>query len=182
MKKTIITLALAIATFLGAGTLKAQNKFAYIDFQELMTIMPEYKKAQTEMEVFSKTLRDEGKKLSDEFESKLATYQKEGPKLNEIQKELRERDLRDLQTRIQEFQEMAQTKEREKEQELLKPIVEKAKATISAVAKEGGFTYVFDSSPGSPLIYKPEGDNIMGLVKKKLGIAAAPAAPVAPGK
>lgn len=170
MKKTIITLALAIATFFGASQAKAQNKFAYIDFQELMQIMPEYKKAQTDMEVFSKTLQDELKKMNDEFETKLAAYQRDAAKLNEIQKDLKERELRDLQTRLQEFQETAQNKAREKEQELLKPIVEKAKSTIATVAKEGNYTYVFDSSPGSPLIYKPDGDNIMGLVKKKLGI------------
>ncbi|KAB2840859.1 MAG: OmpH family outer membrane protein, partial [Melioribacteraceae bacterium] len=42
------------------------------------------------------------------------------------------------------------------QQELLKPIIEKAKSTISTVAKEGGYTYVFDSSPGTPLLYKPD--------------------------
>ncbi|MBW7845159.1 MAG: OmpH family outer membrane protein [Bacteroidia bacterium] len=170
MKKTILTLALSVSMIFGALQLKAQNKFAYVDFHELMTSMPEYKKAQSEMEVYSKTLQEEGKKLSTEFETKLAAYQKEGAKLNEIQKELREKDLRDLQTRYQEFQEMAQSKQSEKEQSLLKPIVEKAKATISTVAKEGGYSYVFDSSPGSPILYKPDGDNIIGLVKKKLGI------------
>ncbi len=170
MKKTIITLALAIATFFGATEAKAQNKFAYIDFQELMQIMPEYKKAQTDMEAFSKSLQDELKKMNDEFETKLAVYQKQQATLSAAIKDLREKELRDMQSRIQGFQETAQENARTKEQELLKPIVEKAKATIAAVAKESNYTYVFDSSPGSPLIYKPEGDNIMGAVKKKLGI------------
>jgi outer membrane protein len=85
-------------------------------------------------------------------------------------KDLKQKELRDMQSRIQEFQESAQENVRKKETELLKPIIEKAKTTIAATAKEGGYTYVFDSSPGTPLLYKPEGDNLMGAVKKKLGI------------
>ena len=170
MKKTIITLAIAIATFFGSTAANAQNKFAYIDFQELMRMMPEYKKATTDMESFSKTLQDELKKMSDEFETILAAYQKNQATMSEVIKETKEGELRDMQTRIQGFQENAQEKAREKEQELLKPIIEKAKATISTVAKEGGYSYVFDSSPGTPLLHKPDGDNIMGAVKKKLGI------------
>jgi outer membrane protein len=170
MKKTIITLAIAIATFFGNTAANAQNKFAYIDFQELMRMMPEYKKATTDMEAFSKTLQDELKKMSDEFETKLAAYQKNQATMSEVIKETKEGELRDMQTRIQGFQENAQEKAREKEQELLKPIIEKAKATISTVAKESGYSYVFDSSPGTPLLHKPDGDNIMGAVKKKLGI------------
>lgn len=170
MKKTIITLAIAIATFFGSTAANAQNKLAYIDFQELMRMMPEYKKATTDMEAFSKTLQDELKKMSDEFETKLAAYQKNQATMSEVIKETKEGELRDMQTRIQGFQENAQEKAREKEQELLKPIIEKAKATISTVAKEGGYSYVFDSSPGTPLLHKPDGDNIMGAVKKKLGI------------
>ena len=122
------------------------------------------------MEAFSKTVQDELKKMSDEFETKLAAYQKNQATMSDAIKDLREKELRDMQTRIQEFQENAQENARNKEQELLKPIIEKAKSTISTVAKEGGYTYVFDSSPGTPLLYKPDGDNIMGAVKKKMGI------------
>jgi hypothetical protein len=37
------------------------------------------------------------------------------------------------------------------------------------VAKENGFTYIFDVSAGS-LLYQPESDNVLSLVKTKLGI------------
>lgn len=169
MKKTIITLAMAIAALFGT-TAMAQNKIGYIDFQELMQLMPEYKKASSDMEVYGKTLQDELKKMSDEFDTKLAAYQKQQATMSDAIKDLREKELRDMQARIQEFQESAQENARKKEQELLKPIIEKAKATIATVAKESGYGYVMDSSPGSPLLYKPDGDNILPLVKKKLGI------------
>lgn len=169
MKKTIITLAIAIATFFGASQANAQ-KFAYIDFQELMLVMPEYKKAQGSMDSFMMDLRKEIDKMQSELEKKYMDYQAKEATMSAAIKELRQKEIRDMQSRIQEFQESAQDESRKKQEELMKPIIEKAKNAISAVAKEAGYTYVFDSSPGTPLLYKPEGDNIFVAVKKKMGI------------
>jgi outer membrane protein len=170
MKHTVkIILGLALITCMGLGSANAQ-KFAYVDFQELMQMMPEYKKANTEMETYSKGLQDQLKTMSDELEKKYAQYQANEAKWSQLIRDDRQKELRDLQTRIQTFQETASEDARKKETELLKPIIEKAKTTIAAVAKDGGYTYVFDSSPGTPLLYKPDGDNIMAAIKKKLNI------------
>jgi outer membrane protein len=176
MNKMILACALLCMGVLGAHA----QKFGYIEFQDLMTQMPEYKKANSDMEVFGKTLQDELKKMSAELEKKYDDYQKNEAKMADAIKELKQKELRDMQTRIQEFQESAQENVRKKEQELLKPIVEKAKTAIGQVAKENGYSYVFDSSPGTPILYKPEGDNMMGAVKKKLGITAAASTTPAP--
>ena len=56
-----------------------------------------------------------------------------------------------------------------KEQELLEPILAKARTAIENVAKEGEFTYIFDSSMGS-ILYANESENVMSLVKNKLGL------------
>lgn len=173
MRKIAHKLIIAFAFLaLGIAGANAQQKFAYIEFQDLMTQMPEYKKANADMESYGKTLQDQLKSMNEELEKKYSDYQKNQTKMVDAIKELKEKDLRDMQSRIQEFQETAQESVRKKESELLKPIVEKAKTAISQVAKENGYGYVFDSSQGSPLLYKPEGDNLMPLVKKKLGIIA----------
>ncbi len=170
MKNTVkIMLAGALVMCLGLGSAKAQ-KFAYVDFQDLMQQMPEYKKANTDMEAYGKTLQDQLKTMYDELQRKSADLQKNEAKMAEAIKDLKQKELGDMQARMQEFQENAQENMRKKETELLKPIIEKAKTAISAVAKESSYTYVFDSSPGTPLLYKPDSDNIMGAVKKKLGI------------
>jgi outer membrane protein len=167
-------LALAIFAF-GAMTVQAQNKFGYVEFQELLPEMSEYKKANTEMEAYGKQLQDELKKMYSDYERKVEEYQKNQAKMADAIREMREKELKDMQTRIQEFQETAQENMRKKEQELLKPIIEKAKKAIADVAKEGGYTYIFDSSPGTPLLYKPEGDDVINLVRKKLSISDTPA-------
>jgi outer membrane protein len=56
----------------------------------------------------------------------------------------------------------------------LKPITEKADVAIQAVAKEKGYSYIFDANAGG-IIYALPTDNILQDVKNKLGIKDAPA-------
>ena len=56
-----------------------------------------------------------------------------------------------------------------KEQELLEPILTKARKAIEDVATEGNFTYIFDKSSGN-ILYAKESENVIALVKKKLGL------------
>ena len=55
------------------------------------------------------------------------------------------------------------------EEKLLRPIIDKAKKAIEDVAKENNFTYIFDSGVGV-LLYQNDSDDIMPMVKKKLGL------------
>lgn len=169
MKNMFKPLLVLFAILVLAGSNVNAQKFGYVDLQELMQLMPEYKKANTDMEAFGKSLEDELKKLSDEFQKKVADYQKGEKTMNEAIRDLKQKELQDMQSRIQEFQQAAQENIRKKEADLLKPIIEKAKTAISQVAKEGSYSYIFDSSVAG-FLYKPEGDNVLGLVKKKLGI------------
>ncbi len=168
LKSAVVLLAVIV---IAGGNVKAQKseKIGYVDLQELMQLMPEYKKANTDMEAFGKSLEDELKKMSEEFQKKVGEFQKSEKIYSEPIKEVKQKELQDMQTRIQEFQQSAQENVRKKESELLKPIIEKAKTAISQVAKENGFSYIFDSSVAG-FLYKPDGDNAIALVKKKLGI------------
>ena len=161
MKNMLRSLVALFAILVLAGSSAQAQKIGYVDLQELMQLMPEYKKANSDMEAFGKSLEDELKKMSDEFQKKVADYQKIEKTLSEPIKDVKQKELQDMQTRIQDFQQSAQENIRKKEAELLKPIIEKAKTSIAAVAKEGGYSYVFDSSVAG-LLYKPDGDNVIG--------------------
>ena len=75
----------------------------------------------------------------------------------------------------------AQQKFQKRQNELLAPIIEKAKNAIDKVAAAGGYLAVFDTSTGS-LAYFDEASltDIAPAVKKELGITDAPAAAAAP--
>ena len=90
--------------------------------------------------------------------------------LDDIIKKTKEEELTAMQQRIQTFQTNAQQELQKKESELLKPIIEKAKKAIEEVAKENGYTYIFDTGTGMLLYWPKDADDIISLVKTKLGI------------
>ena len=96
-------------------------------------------------------------------------FQKDQATMSQAMQQTKMQDLEDMKKRIESFQEQAQTELQEKQEELLKPLIDKAKAAIDKVAKENGYSYVFDTAQGV-VLYSEGGDDIIELVKKELGI------------
>ena len=178
--KKILKLTLAIALLMGSTSLFAQ-KFGRINTQEIIMSMPETKTMQTNMEAYAKELQDNIETMNVEFNTKLQDFQKNFNTLTDIAKEMKEKDLNDLQARIREFQERAQQEYQKKQNELLSPIIEKAKNAIDKISAAGGYLVIFDTSTGS-LAYFDEANltDIAPEVKKELGITETPAATTTP--
>ncbi len=163
MKKII---SLTLLSFLTLTSI-AQNKFGYIDSQELLLIMPERKSAETEVQNFAKSLEAQLGSMTAEYQESVQEYQANESTYTDLVKQDKVAEITGLEQRIQTFQQNAQQSLQEKEQELLEPILSKARKAIEDVATEGGFTYIFDKSQGS-ILYAKESENILPLVKKKL--------------
>lgn len=149
-------------------TLQAQSlKFGHINSAELLSLMPEIKKADAKLESYKKELEETNTTLLTEYQTKIQEYQQKETLMTEAIKEVRQKEIMDLEKRIQEFQGTAQEKLAIKKEELYNPTLEKAEAAIKAIAKEKGYAYVFDTSLGA-VLYAQDSDNIMDLVKKKL--------------
>lgn len=178
MKKAI-KLTLAVALVMGSTTLFAQ-KFGRINTQEIIMSMPETKTMQENMETYAKELQDNIETMNVEFNTKLQDFQKNFNSLSDAIKEMKQKELEDMRNRTQEFQERAQQEYQKKQNELLGPIIDKAKGAIDKVSASNGYMVVFDTSTGS-LAYFDEATltDIAPLVKKELGITDAPAAPAA---
>ncbi len=179
MKTTIKKTAL---TLLAVGTLTFSNaqKIAHIDLDSLSGIMPETKVAKGVAENYLSDLKKTVGAMEEEFQKKYNDYLQAEPTLSPLVKKTKEEELQSLQTRIQEFNQQAQSDYQKKSAELTAPIMEKAKKAIEAVAKEGGFKYVLDTSNGS-ILYSEPGEDILLLVKKKLDTMPAAVIPGANG-
>ncbi|HET6245515.1 MAG: OmpH family outer membrane protein [Bacteroidetes bacterium] len=166
--KKILTLAIVLAT--AAFSLEAiAQKFGHVDSNELLLAMPERKTAETSIQDYAKQLESQLKTMNAEWESKVQDYQSKEAMLSDAIKKTKVKEITDLESRIKDFQTTAQEDLQKKENDLLQPMIEKAKAAINEVAKENKYTYVFDSGAGM-LLYSPESDDILPLVKKKMGI------------
>ena len=166
MKKTLLIICLGIATLFAA---EAQNKLGYINSNELLSIMPESTEMQTELQSYAKGLESSLAAMQAEGEKKLADYQQNEATMSELVKQDKIRELESIQQRILEFQQNAQESLAAKEQELITPILDKARKAIEDVAKEENFTYIFDASTGN-ILYAEKSENILPLVKAKLGL------------
>ncbi len=168
-------LFIALGLILTMAAAQAQQKIGYINSEELIMSMPEAKKADAEISSYAKTFQDQLTTMQKELETKYKAYEAGVKTMTEAMKDVKEKELNDLNNRIQSTQQTAEEKIGNKRQELLKPITEKADNAIQAVAKEKGYSYIFDASAGGIIFALPT-DNILEDVKKKLGIKDAPAA------
>ena len=163
--KQIKTLLIAAIVFLGANQISAQTKTAHVDVNEIMAKMPAMLDAQKQLEKLSATYDAEYKKMVEEYQGKLKKYEAEAATVTEAVNGERSKEVQDMQKRIVDFRDNAQKELQQKESDIVKPLMEKVRASIQKVGKAKGFQYVLD---GSSLLLA-DGTNLTVDVKKDLG-------------
>ena len=165
MKKVLLTLMACVGLLLSAQA----QKFGYLNSNELLSMMPESIEMQEELQSYAKGLESQLTAMQAEYEKKVVEYQQNETTYTDLIKEDKIREIESIQQRVVEFQKNAQKSLGEKEAELFTPIREKAMMAIDKVAKEGKYTFIFDSGAGS-FLYAAESENVLSLVKSKLGL------------
>lgn len=145
------------------------TKLGHIDRQQLLLVLPERKDAETKMQKFAEELDKRLRAMGTEYENTVTDARGRAESLTNTEREMLMRDIQQLEQRIQEAQEKAQEDLAKQEEELLRPMVERTNKAIRDVANENNFTYIFDTSTGF-VLYFDKGEDIMPLVKTKLGI------------
>ncbi|GAA3765701.1 OmpH family outer membrane protein [Flavobacterium ginsengiterrae] len=166
MMKQIKTLLIAAILVLGASnTMNAQAKVAHVDVSEIMSKMPAMLDAQNQLQKLSGTYDAEYKKMVDEYQTKIKKYEAEAATVTEAVNGDRSKEVQDMQKRIVDYRDNAQKELQQKETDIVKPLMEKVKASIQKIGKAKGFQYILD---GSTLLLA-DGPNITADVKKDLG-------------
>ena len=165
-------LGLALCLLMGATQMDAQ-KFGYVDSNAILAGMPKVKEAESNLEALQKQLQAKGQKMMEDFQVKYEELQRRvqagdiTPKDQEAQTAL----LEEERNKILQFDQDMQAQMAEKRDSLLAPILEEVRTAITTVAKDNGYTYVFDGSPGvGVLLYADDSTNLTSMVKTKLGI------------
>ena len=129
---TVLSIILILSSATQSQTVQ---KIGYVDFNALVASMPGVDSVKIKLQTYQKTLSDQLDAMRAEFENKYLEYQQGSSGMSDLIKQTKEKELQDLQGRIDAFQQKAQTDLQAKQQELLQPIVVKAKAAIKDVAK-----------------------------------------------
>ncbi|MGD9976734.1 MAG: OmpH family outer membrane protein [Bacteroidales bacterium] len=170
--RNILRLLAAGAILLVAGfNANAQNfKFGHINSQELLSSMPDKDSAEVKLKKYTETLQSQIEELQVEFNKKYQDYLQKRSTFSDAIREMKEKELSEMQQRAQEFQQTAEQDYQRYQSEIMKPVIDKADAAIKKVAKGNSFTYIFDTSSGILLYFSEQSVDILPLVKKELGI------------
>ena len=144
MKKLIIIAAAFL--FIGAAASAQGPKFAHVNFNELVQLMPEMDSARVQMDASQKEIQDTYQSMIEEFNSKYAEYGEKQATWTQSVRESKEREIQSIQARIQEFEQSSQQDLTQLQNTLMAPIYQKAQEKIQELAKAKGVIYVFDES------------------------------------
>ena len=169
MKKGFIVVLIALLAFGGSAMAQKNIKLGHINSNDLMQIMPGRDTAMALLQKEVEDLQAEMEAMKKEYETRVNDYLAKKDQLSELIRKTKESDIQAMGARIEEFQANAQKLLEERQEALLKPIVDRAKAAIEEVGKETGYTYIFDAGVGA-VLYSQDSDDVMPLVKKKLGL------------
>jgi len=171
MKKLIGILTFTIVIGLGQGVMAQSFKFGHINSDELFMLMPERDTLIAQLEAYQTELANMEEIMQVEFNNKYNDYVNTAETLTDLVRTTKEEELQSIQEKINNFRQRAQQDMQQKQAELTQPVLQKAEKAIKEVAKENGFTYIFDLSRG-PIIYFDEAvsTDILSMVKTKLGI------------
>lgn len=159
----IILLSALILSF----SVNAQQKIGYLVADQLITELPEFKSANTQLEALAVQLKKQLTATEDQIRQKVKEAEGKASSLSPAQIKSIQDDLaKDQQALYADEQKYKQDLVK-KEQELLDPLYKKVRTAIETVAKSNGYSYILE---GSSLMFAVEGDDVSSLVKKQLGL------------
>ncbi len=170
MKKLVMFLAcgLLIGNVVLAQT--ANLKIGYINSVVLLSAMPEKAKADSDLAKYAKSFQDQIDIMMKDYQTKGQQYQASEKTMSEAMKEVKMKEIQDLQNRIESIQQSAQEKLQTKKQDVYTPILEKADKAIKEVAKEKNYDFIFDQSASGAMVFGKDTYDVTPLIKAKLGI------------
>lgn len=164
-KKILLVAALIIPMFASAQTVK----IGLVDLNEIISKMPETADADKQVGEASKKYEDEFAKLQDEMKRRVEEYQNMSQDELPAIRERKARELQDYQNKLEQFSNSAMQDLQNMQQQLMAPILQKARTAVDAVGKEGNFSLIQDKNQGTYFFAAPVVD-ITDDVKAKMGL------------
>jgi len=168
MKRTAFYFTFVACILFTGSSSFAQSKLGIISFNELLQSMPDVKKADTTIAEYRTALQQQYSDYQKEYtDLLLAVNGPDSSKYTRAVRDVKRQNINDLYAKLQGYDQQAGQLLNQKRSELFQPIQKKAEDAIQQVSKENGYTYVFEKDN---LHVFPPADDILPLVKKKLGL------------
>ena len=106
--------------------------------------------------------------MYDTYQQKLKEVNQYGASMMDAVLQERKKELDSLQRSITTYEQTASAEIQDYQDKLLKPLNDKYLKIVAAVAKENGYSYIFDLASGSVAYHTEASGDITDLVKKKM--------------
>lgn len=166
-KATLPFLLFSLIAFTSARV-HAQSKIGYIHMEQLVASMPEAKRAIDTLKLYEQELMKDAQVLVNEFQSRVERFNKEEPSLKPDIKAIKIKELETAKATIEEYKMRLEQRLGVRQEELISPIIAKAKKAVADLAAEKGIAVVLDSS--KEILVVATCEDLMAPAKQKLGI------------
>ena len=165
--KRILTIMTVVAVLSFSTTAGAQTKFGYISVDNMVGLMPETAKLDSLLQRYqADSLNPQYAQIVSLYQYKDSVYKDSVKTPPAVRKQI-EQELPTLIYQIQNWQQIVNQATENKQNELLAPIYRKVYDAIKAVAKEKGYTHVFNKEA---FLVAPDGDDMIAAVATKLKV------------
>ena len=178
MKHFSFCLVALSLSFLVPTAVSAQRKIGYINMDDLVAAMHETDQARHALKAYADSLSRIDGGLLREFFTKRDAFFQDSAGMDAVTKEAHRKVLQKIIQQEGEFKADAKAQLDSMQQTLTVSIATKAQDAVTAAAKANGYDYVFrkvagrDNQQHEFVIIGPEGDDLLPLVKKQLGLDA----------
>ena len=164
---------LLLAAVLVISSAALAQKSGYISVDQVVGIMPETGKVDSLVQKYQQD------SLNPQFAYLIQEYNRKDTMVNTkdslkhtptVRKRIRQ-EMAEIEYQVQNWQTIAQQSLQAKQGELLEPIYRKVYGALQQVAKDGGYTHVYNREA---LLLAPAGDDLMPLVAKRLNLKLPP--------
>lgn len=155
----LVTLASGAAQAQGSGT-----KLAYIDSRVILDKAPGRAAAESTFQKEYDAAQVKIKKMQDTLEAMASAYQKAASTLSAVNRELREKEIRDKQQSFENSARLLEVQMQQRQGELVQPMMNQIREVLDALRKEEGFTFIFDIGANASVIVAA--DSTLDLTNK----------------
>lgn len=151
----IFTAIIFFSLLFGFNSAQAQ-KFVYVDSEYILSEMPEYGKAQEELNDLAQKWQEEVEVKLKEVDELYKAFKAEQVMLTDKMKEQRISEIESKEQEVKEYQKKKFGPEGElflKRQELIKPLQDQIAEELQKMAEIKGYDFIFDKANGNYMLY-----------------------------
>lgn len=162
----------AIALFVSCAA--SAQRFAYVDTEYILDLMPEYRSSQKQLEQLAEDWQKEMEKMQTEIDKMYRDLQAEQVLLTEELRKKREGEIKDKEKALKDYRNQKFGYEGDlfkKRQELVKPIQDKVFDAVQKIAKQNALDFIFAKSSELIMLYSNAKYDKSDEVLSELGVA-----------